>query len=116
MRGLEESTDTTRFKGLLSIGAETHLRSELWRTLSKHGFFHNIMKDHRDSRLKTFEVVGGAVREGRKKRGDMAWQNRQDDLDSDSDDEDVDEDEPGSEDAGAVAAGAVADVGVADKW
>jgi hypothetical protein len=95
LRGTEETQEIHRLEALLSVGAETHIRNELWYTLSEYGFSHNIGKDHRDSRLKTFHVMSDAVREGRKKYGDKAWQKRQDDMESESDDgengEDVDE-------------------------
>ena len=111
LRGLAETQTIQRLEKLLSVGAETHLRAELWCTLSEYGFFHNIGKDHRVARLKTFEVMGKAVREGREKHGDAAWQTRQDDMDSESDgDEDEDDDE--IEDH----LNDVVDVGAADTW
>jgi hypothetical protein len=63
MRGLTERANVKRLEDLLSVGAETHLRAELWYTLSEYGFSHNIGKDHRVARLKTFKSIGQAVRE-----------------------------------------------------
>ena len=93
LRGTTEMQEIHRLEDLLSVGAETHIRNELWYTLSEYGFSHNIGKDHRDSRLKTFDVMSEAVREGRQKYGDKAWQKRQDDMESDSDDGENGEDE-----------------------
>ena len=81
------------------------------RSLSEYGFSHGISKEHRDSRRETHKVFAQAVREGRKKYGDLAWTHRQGDMDSNSDDEDNEEEEDDSEDAPAVA-----DVGAADDW
>jgi hypothetical protein len=80
--------------------------------LPEYGFLHGISKEHRDSRLETYKVLAKAVREGRKKYGDLAWKCRQEDLDSDSEDEDVGEDELGSEDS----KDAPDDVGEAEGW
>lgn len=112
LRGLPETTDITRLEDLVSVGAETHFRAELWYTLSEYGFFHNIGKDHRISRINTFKAMGNAVREGRDKYGDAAWLSRQEDLvtDNEDEDDDEDEDEPESELADA------ADVGDAMNW
>jgi len=112
LRGLPESNDINRLEDLLSIGAETHFRAELWYTLSEYGFFHNIGKDHRVARMNTFKAVSEAVREGRDKYGDAAWTSRMDDLEPGDDDEDdnEDEDEPESDLADE------ADVGDATAW
>jgi hypothetical protein len=112
LRGTEESQDIQMLEELLSVGAETHIRNELWYTLSEYGFSHNTGKDHRDSRLKTFDVMSEAVREGRKKYGDKAWQKRQDDMDSDSDDGEDGEDEDDLEESESN----VTKVAPADKW
>jgi hypothetical protein len=65
--------------------------------------------------LTTFKVVGQAVREGRSKYGDQAWETRQEDMDSGSDNdeggEDEDENDDGSGAKGSVAKGA--DIGAA---
>ena len=103
LRGTTESQEIQRLEDLLSVGAETHIRNELWYTLSEYGFSHNIGKDHRDSRLKTFDVMSEAVREGRQKYGDKAWQKRQDDMESDSDDGENGEDEDEFEESESTA-------------
>jgi hypothetical protein len=112
LRDTEESQDIQRLEDLLSVGGETHIRNELWYTLSEYGFSHNIGKDHRESRLKTFDVMSEAVREGRQKYGDKAWQKRQDDMDSDSDDGEDGEDEDELEESESN----VTKVAPADKW
>ena len=103
LRGTEETQEIQRLEAILSVGAETHIRNELWYALSEYGFSHNIGKDHRDSRLKTFHVMSEAVREGRKKHGDKAWQKRQEDMESDSDDGENDEDDDEEEDPDGIA-------------
>jgi hypothetical protein len=112
LRDTEESLHIERLEELLSVGAETHMRNELWCALSECGFSHNIGKDHRESRLKTFDVMSEAVREGRKKYGDKAWKNRQDDMESESDEDENGEDEDETEDTGD----AEVDAGPADRW
>jgi hypothetical protein len=112
LRGTEETQEIHRLEELLSVGAETHIRNELWYTLSEYGFSHNIGKDHRDSRLKTFLVMSDAAREGRKKYGDKAWQKRQDDMQSESDDDENGEDEDEIEDPEAT----LPDVADPNRW
>ena len=112
LRGTEETQEIHRLEELLSVGAETHIRNELWYTLSEYGFSHNIGKDHRDSRLKTFLVMSDAAREGRKKYGDKAWQKRQDDMQSESDDDENGEDEDEIEDPDAT----LPDVADPNRW
>ena len=83
-------------------------------------FTHNIGKDHRVARLKTFKSIGQAVRDGRSKYGDKAWEARQDDMDSESDndedgeDEDEDENDDGSGATGSGAKGT--DIEPAGLW
>jgi hypothetical protein len=56
--------------------------------------------------------MGEAVREGRKKHGDKAWQKRQGDMESESDEDENGEDEDETEDPGDK----LVDVGNADRW
>ena len=112
MRGLTESPNTKRLEDLLSVGTETHLRAELRCTLSEYGWFHNIGKNHRVARLKTFEVRGQVVREGRSKCGDKAWERRQEDMDSESDEDEDGEDEEEDDEPGDNGV----DIGDAAKW
>jgi hypothetical protein len=120
LRGLTECENVKRLEDLLSVGAETHIRAELWYTLSEYGFSHNIGKDHRVARLKTFKSIGQAVRDGRSKYGDEAWDARQADMDSESDndedgeDEDEDENDDGSGATGSGAKGT--DIEPAGLW
>jgi hypothetical protein len=53
-----------------------------------------------------------AVREGRKKYGDRAWQRRRDDMESESDEDENGEDEDETEDTGDKKV----DVGPANRW
>ena len=78
MRGTDVAEDEiARIEDMLSVGAETHLRAELWYSLSEYDFHHNIGRSHREERVERFKKFGEAVREGREKYGDVAWEKRQ---------------------------------------
>jgi len=78
LRGsLQNEGDIVRLEELLSVGAETHLRAELWYSLSEYDFVHNIGREHREDRVKRFKHFGVSVREGRSDYGDAAWKKRQ---------------------------------------
>ena len=91
LRGsLQNEGDIVRLEELLSVSADTHLRAELWYSLSEYDFAHNIGREHREERVKRFKQFGVAVREGRSDYGDAAWEKRQQVIAMYEDDENED--------------------------
>ena len=69
--------EIVRLEELLSVAAETHLRAELWYSLSEYDFNHNIVRARREERVERFKQFGVAVCEGRSEYDDAAWAKRQ---------------------------------------
>ena len=51
LRGSADHEPGSRLDEILSVGAETHLRCELWHTLSEYGFGHHISNESRNDRI-----------------------------------------------------------------
>jgi hypothetical protein len=103
LRGSADHEPGSRLDEILSVGAETHLRCELWHTLSEYGFGHHISNDSRNDRISLFREIASAVRAGRDEHGDDAHATRKADMNREDDDEDGDEDESDEEPTAGIA-------------
>ena len=103
LRGSADHEPGSRLDEILSVGAETHLRCELWHTLSEYGFGHHISNESRNDRISLFREIATAVRAGRAEHGDAAHETRKADMNREDDDEDGDEDESDEEPTAGIA-------------